>query len=415
MIPVSIITIGDELLIGQVVDTNSAWMARALNKAGFAVIRRVAIGDNKPDIIHALDEERKQSSVILITGGLGPTNDDITKYVLCAYFGGKMIVDTEALKNVKYLFEEVFKKPLQEINLKQAEVPDCCTVLLNKRGTAPGMLFKQNEKIFISMPGVPDEMMGMMEDGVIPYLIKEFGMECIVHQTLLTAGIGESFLAEMINDYEKSLPSSVRLAYLPAHGMVRLRLTANGKDKAQTSSLLDTLFRQLKQLVAAYMVTDKDETLESVVAHLLTRQNASLALAESCTGGYISHLITSMPGSSAYYNGGVVCYSNAVKEEVLSVNSEILQQYGAVSEPVAREMLTGVLSKLKSTYAIAVTGIMGPGGGSAEKPVGTVWIAVGSALDIQTKKLNLRFDRQKNIQLTAMHGLNMLRQFILSQ
>ncbi|MBK8712324.1 MAG: competence/damage-inducible protein A [Niastella sp.] len=415
MINISIITIGDELLIGQVIDTNSAWMAQELNKAGFAVIRRVAIGDNKHDILHALDEERKESSVILITGGLGPTNDDITKVVLCEYFRGKMIINAAALKNVKYLFEEVFKRPMQDINLKQAEVPDCCTVLQNKCGTAPGMLFQQSDKIFISMPGVPHEMKGMMEDGVIPFLKKQFEVDCILHQTLLTAGIGESFLAEKIKDFEESLPATVRLAYLPTNGMVRLRLTATGKDKLQTSSLLEKLFLQLQQLVSEYMVTNKDETLETEIAHLLIQQKATLALAESCTGGYISHLITSIPGSSAYFNGGVVSYSNTVKEEVLSVNTEVLEQYGAVSEAVAREMMTGVLSKLKATYAVAVTGIMGPGGGSAEKPVGTVWIAVGNASDIRTRELNLRFDRQRNIQLTAMHALNMLRKFMLGK
>ena len=410
MINASIITIGDELLIGQVTDTNSAYLAQELNKTGVAVKRRVAVGDNADDITNALDEESKHSNIILITGGLGPTSDDITKPLLCKYFNGKMIVNEDALQNVKYLFEKVFKRPVTGVNLKQAEVPDVCTVIQNKRGTAPGMWFEKDEKIFVSMPGVPNEMKGMMEE-VIEKLKGRFELPLIIHKTLLTAGIGESMLADVIKDFEAALPSNIKLAYLPNYGMVRLRLTTSGYEKEQQE--ISSQFEKLKSLAKEFLVTDEDEPLEKVVGKLLLAKNKTMSTAESCTGGYIAHLITSHPGSSKYFKGSVISYDNEVKENVLHVANETLQTVGAVSEETVKEMLKGALDILRTDYAIAVSGIMGPDGGSVEKPVGTVWIAVGNTTNQQTLKLNLRFDRMRNIQVTAMMALNLLRKIIV--
>ncbi len=409
-----IITIGDELLIGQVIDTNSAWMAQQLNKAGIKVIRRVAVGDVKSDIIKCLDEESKHAAIILITGGLGPTADDITKPLLCEYFGGKMKVDEEALHNVKYLFEVVFKRPMIERNLKQAEVPDVCTVIQNKRGTAPGMIFRKENCVFVSMPGVPHEMQGMMDDTVIPFLMKEFELTPIVHRTLMTFGLGESFLAERLVEFENALPANIKLAYLPHFGLLRLRLSGSSPEK-NFEKILDDHFTKLQFLLNDVMISDKDETMHELVSRLLLSKGKNISTAESCTGGYIAHLLTSIPGSSAYYNGSVVSYSNPAKEEVLSVDKEWVDIHGAVSEPVVKAMLEGVLKVMHTDYAIAVSGIMGPEGGTEEKPVGTVWVAVGSSAKLITKKFHFRFNRKINVEVTALNALNMLREFIISE
>ncbi|MBA3675001.1 MAG: competence/damage-inducible protein A [Chitinophagaceae bacterium] len=408
----SIITIGDELLIGQVIDTNSAYIAKELNKAGIFVKRRVAVGDNENDILAALDEESQHAEIILLTGGLGPTSDDITKPLLCKYFNGKMIVNEAALENVKYLFEKVFKRSITEVNLKQAEVPNVCTVIQNKSGSAPGMWFEKDEKIFISMPGVPNEMQGMMID-VIEKLKSRFKLPVIIHKTLLTAGIGESLIAEHIKDLESALPSHIKLAYLPNYGMVRLRLTTSGYEKLVIEKEIETQFETLKSLVKDYLVTDEDEPMEKVIGKILSAKNKTLSTAESCTGGYIAHLITTHPGSSKYFKGSVISYDNDVKENLLKVKNNTLQTFGAVSEETVTAMLKGSLDVLKTDYAIAVSGIMGPDGGTAEKPIGTVWISVGNTTKQQTLKLNLRFDRMRNVQVTAMNALNLLRKFII--
>lgn len=410
----SIITIGDELLIGQVVDTNSAWMAQELNKIGVSVNRRIAVGDNREDIISALDEAFQISNIVLITGGLGPTADDITKPLLCEYFGGKMIVNEGALQNVKDIFARL-NRPMIERNLQQAEVPDTCTVIQNKRGTAPGMWFEKEGRIFVSMPGVPHEMKGMMEDYVLPVLPQKFSMPYITHRTLLTAGVGESFLADVINEWENKLPSVIKLAYLPNYGMVRLRLTASGSDKGEVIKIIDEEFLKLQELVKEWLVTSEDEPMEAVVAKLLKQRGETLSTAESCTGGYIAHLITSMPGSSDYFYGSVVSYHNSVKQQLLGVEEATLRQHGAVSEEVVVQMVNGVLSQTKTSYAIAVSGIMGPDGGSPEKPVGTVWIATGNSYEVIAKRYHFRFDRRRNTELTATNALNQLRQFILAQ
>ncbi len=414
----SIITIGDELLIGQTIDTNSAFIAREFNKIGIWVRRRVAVGDVKEDIRQALDEERKQSQVIVITGGLGPTADDITKPLLCEYFGGQLVVNEEVKAHVQYLFEKVYRRPgaMLERNLKQAEVPDVCTVLHNARGTAPGMWFRPpaGRGIFISLPGVPHEMKGLIKDEVIPRLLKEFDMPAIVHRTAFTAGLGESMIAELLKDFEPTLPEHIKLAYLPNYGMVKLRLTARGNNKEATEKELLPYFEQLLELVSEYLVTNEDEGLEIVLGKILKTKGKTMGTAESCTGGNIAQLITSIPGSSAYFKGSIVSYANEVKENLLGVKTETLKTAGAVSEETVKEMIRGALDNLKVDYALATSGIMGPTGGTAEKPVGTVWIAVGNADKTETMQLNLRFDRRRNIDMTTANALNLLRKFILT-
>ena len=410
----SIITIGDELLIGQVIDTNSAYIARQLNSIGILVKHRLAVGDVWSDIWKALDEESKHASVILITGGLGPTADDITKPLLCEYFGGKLVVDAGALENVESIFRRL-NRPMIDRNRKQAEVPDVCTVIENKRGTAPGMLFEKDGVIFISMPGVPHEMQGMTDDFVLPYLKQAKQLPTIIHKTLLTAGVGESFLADLIQPWEEALPENIKLAYLPNYGMVRLRLSAVGFDAMALEASVTSEFEKLQALVSEHLVTTLDEPMEKVVAKLLLEKKETMATAESCTGGYIAHLITSMAGSSEYYNGSVISYSYEAKEDILGVDHNQLLNNGAVSEAVVTQMVKGALGQLKSTYVIAVSGIMGPGGATADKPVGTVWAAVGNQHKIVTQKFHFRFDRKRNIELTATNALNLLRKFILEQ
>ena len=413
MTQASIITIGDELLIGQVVDTNSAWMAQQLNKAGIKVNRRVAVGDTWNEIWKALDEESLHADIILITGGLGPTKDDITKPLLNEYFNGKLVVNEMALQNVKDIFSKL-NRPMIESNLKQAELPDTCKIIANKRGTAPGMWFEKDGKIFVSMPGVPYEMKGMMDDDVIPQLSAFFTFPHITHRTLLTVGIGESFLAEKLKFFENDLPEHIKLAYLPNYGMVRLRLSSSGFDKSALEAEVQNNFDKLQILVAEHLVTNIDEPMENVTGKLLLARNKTVGTAESCTGGYISYLLTSIPGSSAFYDGSVVSYSYKAKADLLKVSKEVLETKGAVSEEVVIQMAKGALAAIESDYVIAVSGIMGPDGGLPDKPVGTVWIAVGNKNKIEAQKLHFRFDRQRNTQLTALNALNILRKFILA-
>lgn len=412
LVQASIITIGDELMIGQVIDTNSAWISQELNKKGIWVHRRVSVGDNYNDIWTTLNEESTRSKLVLITGGLGPTADDITKPLLCKYFNSTMIVNKEVLEHVQHLFENVFKRPFTELNRKQAEVPEACQVIQNTRGTAPGMLFEKDGVTYISMPGVPHEMKGMMTDHVVPLLQRKFAGGVILHRTLLTAGIGESALAEHIANWESVLPPQIKLAYLPSYGMVRLRLTGTGVDETILTHELDLLFSQLKQLVGEWLVVDQDLSLAQVISKLLKDRSETMCTAESCTGGYIAHLITSQPGSSAVFNGSIVAYSNEIKEDVLDVTAATLSAHGAVSEETVKEMLAGALLHLKSTYGVATSGVMGPDGGTLEKPVGTVWIAAGNHSRMLTQKFQFRFDRSRNIEITAIQALNLLRKAI---
>lgn len=410
----SIITIGDELLIGQVVDTNSSYIARKLNDAGISLKRRVAIRDNYHDIYETLNREAVDSQVVLITGGLGPTKDDITKDALCRYFEGKMVINKGAEENVRNLFEKIYKKPVTEVNLSQALVPDVCEVIQNNRGSAPGMIFQKEGVIFISMPGVPYEMEGIMEQ-VISYLTKRFELPVIVHKTILTTGIGESALAEKISGFESNLPADIRLAYLPNYGMVRLRLSSVIFANRPDEPTIIQEFDELKKLVKEYLVTDEDETMQEVLGELLASKEKTISTAESCTGGSIAALITSVPGSSAYFEGSVVSYSYRIKKEVLNVKEETLEKFGAVSEETVKEMLSGLLKNFSTDYGIAVSGIMGPDGGTPDKPVGTVWIAVGNKEKVWTKCLHQRYKRSKNVEVTSVMAINLMRQFIKNE
>jgi nicotinamide-nucleotide amidase len=409
-IDAAIITIGDELLIGQTIDTNSAFIAQELNSIGIWVKRRIAIGDLTEEILGALHTQSKDCDLIIITGGLGPTADDITKPTLCEYFGTRLVINEEALQNVRNIFVKL-NRPLIERNLKQAEVPANCIVLPNKRGTAPGMWFEKDGVIYVSLPGVPNEMKGLIRDSVLPKLKTSIELPLVVHRTLLTSGVGESTIADTIIDFETSLPSYIKLAYLPAYGMVRLRLTARSDD-ASIENEMDRYFEQLKSLVKEWMVADENISLEEAVTKLLKSKNKMLCTAESCTGGYIAHLVTSHAGSSEVFNGSVVSYSNEVKKDLLGVTKSTLESHGAVSEETVREMALGAMKEMKSDYAIATSGIMGPGGGSPEKPVGTVWIAVANQQNIKASKHFFRFDRERNIELTAHTALTMLYRFI---
>lgn len=412
MAKASIITIGDELLIGQVTDTNSTWIASELNKAGIRVLRRVAVGDDAGEIRQALDRESITADVILMTGGLGPTADDITKPLLCEYFNGKMIQDAQVLAHIRHLFEVLYKRPLAERNIRQADVPDTCSVIMNKRGTAPGMLFRRNGKIFISMPGVPYEMQGIMEEA-IPILKKELSLVKIMHRTLTTAGVGESVLADRLVDFENKLPPFVKLAYLPRYGMVRLRLTATGNEP-ETERELDRLFGILQDHVSDHLVTTLDEPIEATLGRLLRERKKTVCTAESCTGGYISQLITSRPGASEYYEGSFITYSYRAKELLLDVKEDILNEKGAVSEEVVLQMAAAALEKIKADYVVAVSGILGPGGGTPEKPVGTVWMAFGNKNKLEARKLTFRWDRRRNTEMAAIQAMDNLRRFILA-
>jgi nicotinamide-nucleotide amidase len=407
----AIITIGDELLIGQTIDTNSAYIGQELNKIGIWLKRRIAVGDVKEEILLALKEQSKDNDIIIITGGLGPTADDITKPTLCEYFNATLRRDENVLLHVREIFARS-KRPMIERNAKQADVPDNCTVLHNERGTAPGMWFEKEGVIYVSLPGVPHEMKGLIETQVIPRLKEKLDLPAVLHKTLLTAGQGESIIAEALTSFEAALPVYIKLAYLPAYSMVRLRLTGRSADAAMLANELEAQFANLKTLVKDWMVIDEDKTMDVAVSQLLKVKGKTVATAESCTGGYIAHLITSKAGSSSIYNGSVVSYANSAKQNVLGVEEATLQQYGAVSEQTVIEMAKGVLQAMQTDYAIATSGIMGPDGGSAEKPVGTVWIAVGNNTTVKATKHHFRFDRQRNIELAAFTALNQLRLFI---
>ncbi len=408
----SIITIGDELLIGQTIDTNSAFIAKALNGIGVWLKRRVAIADSEEAILQALDTESGDCQIIIITGGLGPTSDDITKPALLQYFGGRMVQNDAVLENVTGIFSRL-NRPLLPSNISQAQVPEGCTVLMNTRGTAPGMWFEKNNCVFVSLPGVPHEMEGLVTGEVVPRLLQRFSMPVILHRTLVTVGKGESEMAEVIQSVEKKLPPHIKLAYLPNYGMVKLRLTAKGGDAPALQQELDGFANELKKLVAEWLVTDKDSSLAEVVATLLTARGQTLATAESCTGGYIAHLVTQRAGASAFFLGSLVTYANPLKEKLLQVKPDTLQLHGAVSEETVREMVAGALELTGAHFAIATSGIMGPDGGTAHKPVGTVWVAVGNKEQSRAVKYSLRFNRKKNIEITAQYALNQLRLFIL--
>jgi len=407
-----LISIGDELLVGQVVNTNASWMAEQLNLLGVEVIRIVAIPDIKEDILIALKEASSRVDLVILTGGLGPTPDDITKSTLCEYFDSSLIFHEASLKFVEKIFQDR-GLPVREINRKQAEIPDNCTPINNENGTAPGMWFEKDGIIYISLPGVPYEMKAMISNYILSEISKRLNGIHIVHKMILTQGYGESFLSEKIKDWELNLPEHIKLAYLPQPGIVRLRITARGPSIQELQEEIEKQLNGLRALISNLIFGYGEETLEEVVGKLLSSKKASISTAESCTGGYIAHLITSVPGSSNYFTGSVIAYSNMVKTESLGVREQTLNNFGAVSEQTVKEMAEGIKEKYKTDYSIAVSGVAGPDGGSEEKPVGTTWIAISGPEGTIARKFLFSKNRQRNIRIAAVTALNMLRLMII--
>ncbi|WP_214229317.1 competence/damage-inducible protein A [Pedobacter sp. B4-66] len=402
-----IITIGDEILIGQIVDTNSAWMAKELNLIGIKVKQITSVSDDGDHIIEALTLAEKRARIILITGGLGPTKDDITKITLARYFNMGLRRDEPTLAHITEIFTR-FNKPMIESNMKQADVPDGCTVIKNENGTAPCMWFEHNGNIIVSMPGVPFEMMYLMQEQILPRLKSAFKLPFIVHKTILTANIGESFLAAEIEDVENSLPEHIKLAYLPRLGQVRLRLSSTGTNETILRDEVEVYAQQIIARVKKNVVVEEDIALEKAILNIMDKRKLTLSTAESCTGGYIAHLITQHPGCSSVYVGGAVVYSYELKESVLGVSPETLNNYGAVSEQTVKEMAQGAIDHFKTDYAVAVSGIAGPDGGMPGKPVGTVWIAVASSKGVVAKVYNFGNKRAQNIERSAIAALTMI-------
>lgn len=409
-----IITIGDELLIGQTVDTNSAWMGAELSLAGIRVNRITSISDNREEIIRVLDESLSRADIILVTGGLGPTSDDITKETLCGYFGGKMVLSEEVLKDITdRLRRRNF--PMNDNNRRQAMVPDNCTVLRNATGTAPGMLFKRGEKAVISMPGVPHEMKYIMNEHVLPLLSQKVTGSVIIHKNIMTFGTFEALLAERLWTFEKELPGRIKLAYLPAQGIIKLRLTAAGDNYSEIRELVDLQVKNLYGIIPDVIYGEDEVTLEEIIGKLLSDNNLTVSTAESCTGGRIASLITSVAGSSGWYKGSVIAYDNSIKVNILDVNADIISGHGAVSMETATAMAEGVRNLTGTDFSVAVTGIAGPSGGTPEKPVGTVWIAVASEKGTVTEKQTFGDDRLTNISRSSYSALNLLRKQIINR
>ncbi|NLB25632.1 MAG: competence/damage-inducible protein A [Bacteroidales bacterium] len=403
-----IITIGDELLIGQVIDTNSAWIAEQLNLYGVEIYQITSVHDEQKQILEALLKAEQSADIIILTGGLGPTKDDITKNVLCKYFNTKLVFHKPAFEQIKERFKNR-NISINKLNKDQAFVPESCTVLLNKAGTAPGMWFKKGSKIYISIPGVPFEMKYLMEHEILPR-IKDLGAgRAIYHKTINTHGLPESILAKTIEDWETALPVNIKLAYLPNPMAVRLRLSVTGANLNILKQQVEEEIEKLKKFIPENIYGFDNETLAEVTGRLLVSNSASLALAESCTGGFISHLITSVPGSSSYFKGSIIAYSNEVKQKILGVDPVSIEKFGAVSEQVACEMAHGVKDLFGVDYAIATTGIAGPGGGTEEKPTGTVWIAVADNRLVAAEKFVFGNNRERNIMRSSQTALQMLR------
>jgi nicotinamide-nucleotide amidase len=403
-----LITIGDEILIGQIIDSNSAWMATELNKIGVKVKQITSVSDDEAHILAAFKDAEGRADLIITTGGLGPTKDDITKKTLAKYFqSNEMILHEPTLEIVKVIFAK-YKAPLLDVNIQQAMVPDNCEVLLNEQGTAPGILFRRNQKIFISLPGVPYEMMNLMSAKVIPLIQDQFKLPPVYHQTILTAGVGESFLAEKIKDIEAALPVHIKLAYLPKLGSVRLRLSTNQSATSAIIAEVDDFINQIIQRIPDVWIAKEDIPIEKVILNLMKQYQLTLSVAESCTGGTISQMFTQHAGSSAVFAGGGVVYSYELKSKLLGVKPETLAKFGAVSEETITEMVIGALQNFSTDYAIAVSGIAGPDGGTSDKPVGTVWIAVANKDKIVAKKFIFGNKRTQNIERSAMAALNLL-------
>lgn len=407
-----IITIGDELLIGQIINNNSVFISQELNKIGINIYQVSTVSDNIEHIINSISLAENNSDIIIITGGLGPTSDDYTKDALCRYFNSSLKLNEQALEDIKDLFAKRAYS-LTELNRQQAMVPDNCSIIRNFQGTAPGLWFEQKDKIYIALPGVPFEMKAMISEYIIPKLKTRFSSQNIIHKTILTQGVGESFLADTIKDWELSLPKHIKLAYLPSPGIVRLRLSTSGKDYNLLLQEIENYISGLKNYIGDLIFGYDEDTLENVTGKLLAEKKISLSVAESCTGGLIAHKITSIPGASDYFKGSVVAYSNNVKTNLLKVSEEILKANGAVSEPVVMQMAEGCRTLFNTDYAIATTGVAGPGGGSQNKPVGTTWLAISSSKEIKAYKFFFGDNRERNIQRAMLTALNLLRKELI--
>ncbi len=409
---VEIIVIGDELLIGQVTDTNSGWIARELNHIGWEVTEITTVRDRSREITDALNSSFGRVDVVLMTGGLGPTKDDITKQTLCDYFGGKLVFDESVFANVEAIFRRR-KLTMNDSTRNQAYVPNVCTVIQNPVGTAPVMWFERNGKVLVSMPGVPTEMKTVMKEVVISRLREYFrDHSSILHRTCLVKDFTESRLSETLSDFEAQLPGCIKLAYLPTPGVIRLRLTARGDEESYLQKIIDDEFFKLRTILGSHLFCGSDTTLAGALGSILTERGETLATAESCTGGNIAHEITRVAGSSVYFKGSVVAYSNEVKTRVLNVSSEILSGFGAVSRETVLQMVSGVQRLLSSDCAIATSGIAGPGGGSVEKPVGTVWIAVRYGERSEAECFCFEGDREQVIARATQSALLMLIQLM---
>lgn len=410
-----LVTIGDEILIGQTVDTNSAWMGKQLNAVGIAVRRITSIADTREAILATLAEVGQRADVVLMTGGLGPTRDDITKTTLCEYFDTHLVMHHD----IRQRIEDWFNRrgvPVLDVNRKQAELPVGCTVLENLRGTAQGMWFEKDGTIYVSMPGVPYEMQGIVEHHVIPRLVKRFDRPHIEHFTIMTSGIGESLLADKVSDWENSLDEvGIHIAYLPSPGVVKVRLTAEGSDREAIRTVVRQKAKEFEELAGEYVFGYEDIPLEKAVGDLLKERGFTISTAESCTGGRIGAALATYPGSSDFYKGSVVAYANEVKTEMLGVPEAVLEQQGAVSEAVVRQMAQSVRERTGSDFAIATSGVAGPDGGSTEKPVGTVWIALATPKGVTAKLHNFGADRERNILRSVRTALTDIRKEILRE
>ena len=409
-----VITIGDEILFGQITDTNTQWIGTELTNIGIRTIRKSSVGDQANAILQVLREAHQRAEIIIITGGLGPTKDDITKKTLCEYFGVGLVRNEEALALVTSFFAKRGRE-MTDLNRGQADLPANATYIQNDWGTAPGMWFEHEGRVYVSLPGVPFEMKNLMANRILPKLTEHFETPIIKHKIIRTVGIGESFLAELIEGWEDALPSHIRLAYLPSFGGVKLRLTATGDDNAVLDRELDEQVQKVLPLIERNVFGYDDDELETVIGALLKKQNLTLSTAESCTGGAVAARLTSVPGSSAYFWGGIVSYDNSVKINQLGVQPATLEQFGAVSEETIRQMAEGVRKALGTDIGIATSGIAGPEGGTPDKPVGTVWIACATQQRTTTRLLKLGQYRDQNIQLTTTYLLNLLREELLNQ
>jgi len=412
MVRAEIITIGDEILYGQILDTNTQWISQELDKIGIKTVRKSSVGDAKEEIVRIFDEAQTRADIVFITGGLGPTKDDLTKKIMADYFGATLELHPQALEDVTVFFQNRGRE-LTEINRSQAFLPSNCTFIRNIQGTAPAMWFEERGVVWVSMPGVPFEMKGIMQQEVLPKVIKHFETPVIVHKVIKTVGIGESYLSDLIQDWENALPEHIKLAYLPSLGIVKLRLTGFGTDESLLNKDIEHCYQNLLPIAGQFIFGFENDELESVLGELLKQKNATVSVAESCTGGYLGHKFTSIAGSSAYFLGGVLAYSNEIKINLLQVSSSVLANQGAVSEACIQQMAQGVRQLTGSTYGLATSGIAGPDGGTKDKPVGTVWIAVATPTEIFTQKLTLGGSRLQNIEMSTITCLNLLRKKLI--